>query len=136
MLTGIDPLLTGQLLKILDEMGHSDHIAIVDANFPAHRVGALVIEAPGIHIVPMVKAIRQVMALDDAYSPVLMDSGQATLPHVQRDILEACGDTPYRLIDRWEYYALTQGASAVVATGELRLWANVTLYKGIAYQTH
>ena len=37
MLKGIDPLLTGRLLKILDEMGHGDQLLLVDRNYPAPR---------------------------------------------------------------------------------------------------
>ena len=39
MLKNIDPLLTGDLLKILADMGHGDELAIVDANFPAFEMG-------------------------------------------------------------------------------------------------
>ena len=35
MLTGINPLLTGELLWHLDAMGHSDAVVIADAHFPA-----------------------------------------------------------------------------------------------------
>ena len=43
MLKGIHPLLTPDLLHALAEMGHGDTLAIVDANFPATRVGRRVI---------------------------------------------------------------------------------------------
>ena len=32
MLKGIDPLLSGELLKVLDEMGHGDQLLVVDRN--------------------------------------------------------------------------------------------------------
>ena len=32
MLKGVDPLLNGDLLKILDEMGHGDQLLVVDRN--------------------------------------------------------------------------------------------------------
>ena len=35
MLQGINPLLTGELLKRLGEMGHSEAVVVVDAHFPA-----------------------------------------------------------------------------------------------------
>ena len=35
MLKTINPLLTGELLAILSDMGHGDDIVIADANFPA-----------------------------------------------------------------------------------------------------
>ena len=39
MLKGIDPLLNGELLRILDEMGHADQLLLVDRNYPAAAVG-------------------------------------------------------------------------------------------------
>ena len=38
MLTGIHPLLTGELLAHLDAMGHSDAVVLADAHFPADRL--------------------------------------------------------------------------------------------------
>ena len=35
MLLGIPGILSGDLLKVLSDMGHGDEVAIVDANFPA-----------------------------------------------------------------------------------------------------
>ena len=43
MLLGIDPLLSGEALAVLRDMGHGDSIALVDANFPAHFLGPAVI---------------------------------------------------------------------------------------------
>jgi len=131
MLQGINPLLHGDILKLLDEMGHSDRIAIVDANFPAHRVGKRVIETPGVDIVSMLQAVRSIMPLDSSLPPVLMQSGGDEIPQVQREILSACQETKYELVERWEYYNITAEAYAVIATGEARLWANVILAKGI-----
>ena len=39
VLKGIDPLLNGDLLKILDEMGHGDRLLVVDRNYPAFSAG-------------------------------------------------------------------------------------------------
>ena len=43
MLTGIDPVLSGELLLHLDAMGHSDTVVIADAHFPAARLGERVV---------------------------------------------------------------------------------------------
>ena len=53
MLKGISPLLSPELLKALNEMGHGDTLVIADGNFPAESVGknAKVIRADG-HGVP------------------------------------------------------------------------------------
>ena len=133
LLTGINPLLTGELLRHLDEMGHSDLVLIVDANFPAHRLGVPCVEVPGIDVVTMTAAVCEVLPLDSALPPLLMNSGDPDLPAVQHELLAAAGTTDINLVDRWQYYDLGAKAQLVISTGELRLWANVGLYKGIPY---
>ena len=39
MLLGLDPLLSGEALAPLRDMGHGDSGRLVDANFPAHYLG-------------------------------------------------------------------------------------------------
>ncbi|WP_448058859.1 RbsD/FucU family protein [Cellulomonas hominis] len=133
MLVNINPLLTGELLKRLDEMGHSDHLVIADANFPAHRIDPHALEFPGVDIVAMTRAVCEVFPLDADNPPVLMDSGAAEAPPVHTELIQATGSTERTLVDRWAYYDLAASASLIISTGELRLWANVVLYKGIPY---
>ncbi len=131
MLKGIDPLLNGDLLKVLDDMGHSDTIAIVDANFPAHRVHDRVIDLPGVGIVPLVEAIVSVLPLDVEIAPKMMESNLDPRPAVEDEIQATVGGRECEMIDRWAYYYLVKNAYAVVSTGEMRLWANIVLYKGL-----
>jgi L-fucose mutarotase len=131
VLLGINPLLTGVLLKALDEMGHSDYLVLADANFPAHRIGPPVVEVPGADVVTMAKAVCEVLPLDVDNPPALMASGLIPRPAVQDAVLAAVGSNLATLLDRWEYYDLARGASVIVATGERRVWANILLYKGL-----
>ena len=50
MLKNVDKLLTGDLLKILCDMGHGDELVISDANFPAETCAQRLIRLPGIVI--------------------------------------------------------------------------------------
>ena len=43
MLKGIDPLLSGELLRLLDDMGHGDLLLLVDRNYPAAASGRPVV---------------------------------------------------------------------------------------------
>lgn len=133
MLLGINPLLTGDILKALDEMGHSDSVVIADANFPAHRTNSRVFEVPGVGIAEMTEAVVSVLSLDGDRAPALMESNLSPRPAIQNQIIEATGQDRFQMVDRWEYYDLTKDAFAVISTGELALWANVILYKGLPY---
>jgi L-fucose mutarotase len=64
VLSGIHPILTGELLAALDRLGHGDELVVADANFPAHRLGDLVVEAPALAAAEVVSAIRTVVPLD------------------------------------------------------------------------
>ena len=64
MLKGISPLISPELLKVLDEMGHTDEIVLADANFPGYRYGRRVIQLRGVKMVPLLAAILQLVPLD------------------------------------------------------------------------
>ena len=57
MLKGISPLISPELLKVLDEMGHGDEIVLADANFPSSSIGQRVIRADGIGTAELLAAI-------------------------------------------------------------------------------
>ena len=75
MLKGISPLISPELLKVLDEMGHGDEIVLADANFPSSSIGQRVIRADGIGTAELLAAILPLFPLDQ-YDPehfVLME---------------------------------------------------------------
>lgn len=64
MLKNIDPVLTGAVLKALDEMGHGEKLALVDRNYPSHSSGSQVIHVGEIGIVRAAEAVFSVFPLD------------------------------------------------------------------------
>ena len=64
MLKGVDPLLNGELLKILDEMGHGDQLLLVDRNYPAAAAGRPVVRLGEVGVERAVAAILSVFPLD------------------------------------------------------------------------
>ena len=74
MLKGIDKKLTGDLLKILCDMGHGDEIVIADANFPAETCAKRLIRMPGLDGVAVAEAVLSVFPMDTYSNPAaLMD---------------------------------------------------------------
>ncbi|SDI43337.1 RbsD/FucU family protein, partial [Salipiger marinus] len=65
MLKSVDPLLTGDLLAILRDMGHGDEIVVVDGNFPAASVAQRLVRLPGIAADRAAEAILSLLPLDD-----------------------------------------------------------------------
>jgi L-fucose mutarotase len=140
MLKGIDPLLGPQLLSALRAMGHGDDIVIVDANFPAASCGRPVIRLDGADAPRALQAILSVMPLDDfvpeaAWRMEVVGDPGAEMPifALFRQILADGVGEAFRLasLERFAFYQRAKGASAIVVTGEARLYGNVLLKKGV-----
>lgn len=133
MLEGIHPLLTGELLLRLDEMGHSDAVVVADAHFPAAALGRHVIDLPGTSTPDVLAAIRSVVPLDDAPGLDLMESADGEVLDVQRELMSAAGTTPdaTRFVERFAYYEAARAAYLIVRTGETRTYGNALLRKGV-----
>jgi len=137
MLKSINPLLTGDLLAILSDMGHGDEIVLADANFPAASIARRLVRLPGLTATDVLTAVLSVLPLDDFVDrpAAAMDApGEhpAIYPEYEAILKKAAG-RPIVLepVERFAFYDRAKAAYAVVATGELRLYANIILKKGV-----
>lgn len=137
MLKSINPLLTGELLAILCDMGHGDEIVIADANFPASSTARRLIRLPGISATDVVTAVLSVFPLDDFVErpAAAMDApGEhpAIYPEYESIIRKGEGRSiALQPMERFAFYDRAKAAYAVIATGERRLYANIILRKGV-----
>lgn len=137
MLKSINPLLTGDLLAILSDMGHGDEIVIVDANFPADAMAQRLVRLPGISATDALDAVLSVLPLDDFVDrPAAAMDAPGERPAIYPEFeaaLSAAEGRPLTLepVERFAFYDRTKAAYAVIATGERRLYANITLKKGV-----
>lgn len=139
MLNGIHPLLTGNLLACLDELGHGDSLVLADAHFPAHRFGGRVLTVAGVGVPELTRAVCTVLPLDTAPAVDGMadDRPDATAEGrlaFHSDLERAAGlpNGALRLLDRAGFYAAAASAFAIVRTGETRPFGNAVLRKGLA----
>lgn len=132
MLTNINPLLTGQLLLYLDQMGHSDTVLIADAHFPAARLAARLIDLPGASAPEVTGAVRSVLPLDDVSPLQLMTSADGSLLPVQQELTAAAGlSGAAEFIDRYAFYNVAHDSFVIIRTGETRTYGNAILRKGL-----
>ena len=139
MLKGIPAILSPDLLKIVMEMGHGDEIVIADGNFPAASMAQRLIRADGHGVPTLLDAIMRLFPLDtfverpvalmavvpgDSYQPVIWDEYRQI---IQR--YEAFSD--FEVVERFAFYERAKQAYAVIATGEMALYANIILKKGV-----
>jgi L-fucose mutarotase len=143
MLIGLDPLLSGDLLQVLRDMGHGDRICIADCNFPAHEIA----RRAGIPLIPLAtdlptatRGVLSVMPLDSFIEhPVRRmadDNAPAVLNEAHREVLETVHRTAGERwqmgsLERFAFYAEAASCAAVVATLDRRGYANVILTKGV-----
>ena len=142
MLKGIDPLLNGELLRILDEMGHGDQLLLVDRNYPAAATGRPVIRLGEVGIVRAASAILGVFPLDEFVDRPLermeVDGDPSVTTPEQDAVLEAARAGHPRPLDwgvvpRLEFYDRAQRVFAVVHTLESKPWGCFILQKGVVF---
>ena len=133
MLTGIHPILTGELLAHLDAMGHSDAVVIADAHFPAERLASRILVLPGLTTPDVLRAICTVIPLDDAPALDLMGSADGAQLPVQDELIAAAGAAggDVRFVERQAFYDSAAEAFLIVRTGETRKYGNALLRKGV-----
>ena len=137
MLKGLDPLLTGDLLQVLADMGHGDEIAIVDENFPAATMARRLVRLPGSTATEALAAVLSLMPLDDFvdHPAAAMDApGErpAIYPEFEAAMAAAEGRAvALEPVERFAFYERAKATYATIATGERRLYANIIVKKGV-----
>lgn len=138
MLKGIPNIISPELLKILDEMGHGDEIVIGDGNFPAASNAQRLIRCDGHNVPELLDAILKLMPLDTyVESPVMLmqTSKDDPTPVIWAEYKEIInkhnGPTEMSEIERFAFYDRAKTAYAIIATSESALYANVILKKGV-----
>ena len=148
MLKNVPKLLTGDILKVLCDMGHDDVLIIADANFPGESISKYtsygkLIRLPGKSSVEIYEAVNDLFPADFGYTefPVcvmaLTDGDKAKgMPEPEiweefRKIMHK--DAPGAAlgeIERFEFYERAKKAYAVIQSGEERQYGNLLIVKG------
>ncbi|MBQ6019363.1 MAG: L-fucose mutarotase [Clostridia bacterium] len=140
MLKNIPPILSPELLKILNEMGHGDEIVLGDGNFPAASNAKRLVRCDGHGVPELLDAILRLLPLDSYVdSPLmLMQVGAGDeQPDVWKTYKEIVAknepgfEDKFSEIERFAFYERARSAYAIVATGETALYANIILKKGV-----
>ena len=142
MLKGIDPLLCGELLKILDDMGHGDQLLLVDRNYPAAASGKPVIRLGDVGVLRAATAILSVYPLDSFIDHPLermeVEDDPVKTTTLQEDFLALARasegrDLEYGVIPRLDFYERAKQAYAVVHTLESQPYGCFILHKGVIF---
>jgi L-fucose mutarotase len=140
MLKGISRLISPELLKILMEMGHGDELVLGDGNFPSASIAQRLVRADGLGCTELLEAILPLFPLDqyvekpvglmqvvpgDPYKPVIWEDYRRVVKANELNFKD------FDMVERFAFYERAKKAYAVIATGEMALYANVILKKGV-----
>jgi L-fucose mutarotase len=139
VLKGIDPLLSGELLKMLDELGHGDQLVIADRNFPSFTQGSPVVRLAVDDNTRVFEAVLSVFPLDTFVDTPLERMGPQDDPTQENDKQRAALAVARRHlpgvslvpIPRFEFYERAKEAHAVLATLESAPYCCFILTKGV-----
>lgn len=145
MLKGLDPVLSADLLWVLDSMGHGDDLALVDANHPAETIARATISGrlvrlPGVTMERAAKAILSVLPIDgyvpDPVRRMEVVGDPKTVPAVQQlvqAVIDKAAGKPLPLqgIERFAFYDAARKAFAVVQAGDPRPYGCFLIRKGV-----
>ena len=142
MLKGVDPLLSGDLLKILDDMGHGDQLLLVDRNYPAAASGKPVVRLGEVTVLRAAQAILSVFPLDSFLEHPLermeVEDDPAKTTPVQVEMLTLASSAEgrqleYGVVPRLDFYGRAKGVYAVVHTLDTVPYGCFILHKGVIF---
>ena len=142
MLKGIDPLLSGELLRILDDMGHGDQLMLVDRNYPAVSSGRPVVRLGEASIIRAATAILSVLPLDSFIEHPIermeVEDDPVRTTATQDELLSlasAAEGRPlaYSVVPRLDFYQRAREAYAVVHTLDTVPYGCFILHKGVIF---
>lgn len=142
MLKGIDPLLSGELLKTLDEMGHGDRLLLVDRNYPAASSGRPVVRLGEVGVERALTAILSVLPLDGFVDHPLermeVQDDPAVVAPVQERVLAVArayhgAPLAFGVVPRLAFYERAKRVFAVVHTLESEPYGCFVLQKGVVF---
>ncbi len=139
MLIGIPPVLGPDLLATLRAMGHGDEIALVDGNYPAQDHARRLVRADGHGLPVILEAVLQVLPLDTDTPAAIFRASLHNDPALAGPIHHRIEAVCARLRPGFTVQALAgealypriRAAHTIVATGEMALYGNVILRKGV-----
>lgn len=143
MLKGIDPLLSGDLLHILDDMGHGDVLMLVDRNYPAVASGRPVVRLGEVSVLRAARAILSVFPLDSFVEHPLermeVDNDPTKMTSTQEVMLALASEyegrqLDYGVVPRLDFYERAKSAFAVVHTLDTVPYGCFFLQKGVIFE--
>ncbi len=139
MLKNVPNIISPELLKILDEMGHGDEIVIADGNFPSSSCAKRLVRLDGHSGTQVLDAVLKMIPVDTySENPIYLMKvvdGVKTVPEIWSEYEKTIKANNERCkidnLERFEFYERAKKAYAIIATSESALYANIIITKGV-----
>ena len=146
MLKNIPKILSPDLLKLLNEMGHNDVLVIGDGNFPGTALAkageASLVRYDAAGVVDLLDAILTMIPLDTyVEKPVLLMQKEPQDKDIDIPIWDEISNVIRKhgydtedvigFIDRFTFYNDTKKAYTVIQSGEEAIYACIMIRKGV-----
>jgi L-fucose mutarotase len=140
VLYGINPLLHGDGLRLLDGAGHGDGIIVADGNFPARTLGLPVVVMSTTDVAAAIRATASVIPPDGhaeyAYRWMSPDPGAPGFDETRQSeaLAELCAwarTMPGAPVARSEFYDLARSCALVIQTIDYSPYCDFILVKGV-----
>lgn len=134
-------LLHPEILMALGSNGHGAGILIADGNYPFTTCSPVTAKKVFLNLSPGVLCVSQVLQAVVDYVPV--ESALVMLPpdaapqEIHETYAKILGsDVPFSKVNRFEFYDAAKSGNTclVIATGEMRRFANILLTIGVVKQ--
>ena len=126
------PLLNIALSQLIASLGHGDMVVIGDAGLPVPS-GVPLIDLALTHGVPgFIETVKTILSEMQVEHHVVADALAHQSPHLAAQI-ESFSLPDKRVLSHAEFKKLTQGARAIVRTGECTPYANIILVAGVVF---
>lgn len=126
-------ILNPELSKVIAELGHGNALVICDAGLPIPQGVQRIDLALTRNIPTFNQTLDAVLGEMQVERAIIAAEISARNPDVEAHIREALGNVEPSMVSHEEFKRLTQGAKAIVRTGECTPYANVILYSGVVF---
>ncbi|MPZ73703.1 MAG: RbsD or FucU transport [Nitriliruptorales bacterium] len=132
-------LIHPEILGALAAAGHGSRVLLADGHYPVSTGAAAGVPRVWLNLAPNRLTVVEVLeVLVDAVvveaAAVMQPAADQPEPEVFGEFAELLGDCPVERLDRFAFYdaARSPDLALVIATGELRTYANLLLTLGVA----
>lgn len=140
MLKKINPIISPKLLKLLDEMGHTEELVICDGNMPVKTLNKRIVRLDGHNVPEILKAILEIFPLDDKVEKpaaiVNWDGPRQPIWDEYKEIILNSEEgnkfkAGFEMLSNDDFFERSRHASVLIATTEKTLAGNILLRKGL-----